>query len=74
MQTKTDSEKRLFAFWMASMITLFIFGIWLLNFISVFGREDNIAAKTKNEANPLSALIDVVKEAISSPEEIYQAE
>ena len=73
MQTKTEVEKRIFSFWMASLITFFIFGIWLLNFTSIFDRQDSVAIKTQNQANPISALIDVVKEAISSREEVYQA-
>lgn len=73
MQTKSDSEKRIFAFWMASMITLFIFGIWLLNFISVFGRDNNSEIKTRNEANAFSLLVDEIKKVISSSDEVYQA-
>lgn len=72
MQTKSDSDKRIFAFWMAGMITLFIFGIWLLNFISVFGKLDSDETQIKNQANPLSALIGEIQKAFSSPEEVYR--
>ncbi len=73
MQTKSDSEKRIFAFWMATMITLFIFGIWLLNFLSVFGINNNSEIKTRNEANPFGLLVDEVKKVIDSSDKVYQA-
>jgi amino acid permease len=73
MQTKSESDKRVFAFWMASTITLFIFGIWLLNFISVFGKP-NSEVEIKNQANPISALFSVIGETFSSPKEVYPTE
>lgn len=72
MQERSESDKRIFAFWMASMITFFIFGIWLLNFISVFGNQNNPKVAIKNEANPISALYDVIKNTISIPTKVYQ--
>ena len=72
MQGRSESDKRVFAFWMASMITLFIFGIWLLNFISVSGNQDKDKMAVKNEANPISALFDVVKNTVSEPIKMYQ--
>jgi amino acid permease len=67
MQTKSESDKRIFAFWTASMITLFIFGIWLLNFISVFGNPDNSDIVVQNQANPISALFGEIKNTFDVP-------
>jgi len=72
MQGRSESDKRVFAFWTATMLTLLIFGIWLLNFISVFGNQDNSKVKIKNEANPLSALYGEIKKAVSLPGKVYQ--
>lgn len=72
MQGRSESEKRIFAFWTASMLTLLIFGIWLLNFISVFGNSNNSKVAVKNEANPISALFGEIKDTISAPTKVYQ--
>ena len=72
MQGRNESDKRVFAFWMASMITLFICGIWLLNFISVFGNQDKSKVVVRNEANPISSFFDVVKNTVSEPIKMYQ--
>jgi amino acid permease len=72
MQERSESDKRVFAFWMASMITLFIFGIWLLNFISVFGNRGDSNVVIKNEANPIGALFGEIKNTVSYPINLYQ--
>lgn len=68
MESKSEIEKRVFALWTAGSLTLLIFGIWLLNFISVFGNNDNSKVIVKNQANPLSALFSEIKNSISSPD------
>lgn len=72
MQRRSESDKRVFAFWTATMLTFFIFGIWLLNLISVFGNQDNSKVAIKNEANPLSALYGEIKKTVSIPMKVYQ--
>ena len=72
MEGKSEIEKRVFALWTAGMLTLLIFGIWLLNFISVFGNRDNSKVAIKNEANPISALLSEIKKTASAPIRVYQ--
>ena len=72
MEGKSEIEKRVFALWTAGMLTLLIFGIWLLNFISVFGNNDNSEVVVKNQANPLSALFGEIKKSVSAPINLYQ--
>lgn len=72
MEGKSEIEKRVFAIWTAGALTLLIFGIWLLNFISVFGNNNNSDVVIKNEANPLSALYGEIKKAVSAPVKVYQ--
>ena len=72
MEGKSEIEKRVFALWTAGMLTLLIFGIWLLNFISVFGNNDNSDVVIKNQANPLSALFGEIKKSVSAPINLYQ--
>jgi amino acid permease len=72
MEGKSEMEKRVFALWTAGTLTLLIFGIWLLNFISVFGNQNNDKVAIKNEANPISALYGEIKNTISAPLKLYQ--
>lgn len=70
MKTKSDADKRIFAFWSASLITLFIFCVWLLSTISFY--NNNSSTKIKNQANPFSLLIEEVSKPFSSQKNIYQ--
>ncbi len=72
MEGKSEIEKRVFALWTAGMLTLLIFGIWLLNFISVFGSRDDSKVVIKNEANPIGALFGEIKNTVSAPINLYQ--
>jgi amino acid permease len=69
MKTKGDAEKRIFAFWSASLITLFIFCIWLLSTVSFY--DNNSSTKIKNQANPFSLLIEEFSKPFSSQKNIY---
>ena len=57
MQTKTEVEKRIFSFWMASLITFFIFGIWLFNLTYLNNGIDFDKKNIQNEASSISSNI-----------------
>jgi amino acid permease len=73
MQERSEMEKRIFALWMALMFTLLIFCIWLLNFIAVFGNNNNSKVVIKNQANPITALFGEIKNTIfNATNKVYQ--
>jgi amino acid permease len=72
MKTKSDADKRIFAFSAASLITILIFCIWLISTISFYNRSEQI--NVKNQANPLSSLFGFTEfgKIFSPQKDIYQ--
>ena len=70
MKTRSDAEKRSFAFLASAVITFFIFCIWLIGTISFYNHQNGVSVK--NQANPISLLIEEVTKPFSSQKNIYQ--
>ena len=72
MQRRSEAEKRTFAFWAATIMTLFIFGIW---FVSTWTTISQIQdGNISNEASAFSSFFNQIKDIVTTNKEVYQAE